>query len=77
MASWLSGTTRAHLFIDTDEVWDNTRRAHEGAIGTGLGLSWSKGRLTATGVLAAPFLEGGRVRLGNGLVQMRVDVKGW
>lgn len=76
MASWLSGTTLAHVFMDTDEVWDNARRARECAIGTGLGLSWSKGRLTATGVLAAPFLEGGRVRLGDGLVQMRMDVKG-
>lgn len=64
-------------------AWDNARHSREGAIGTGfglgfgLGLSWTKGSLTATGILAAPLLEGARVRFGGGIVQMRVDVKGW
>ena len=58
-AAWLSQTTQAHVFIDTGVVWDNARRTREGAIGTGLGFSWTKGRLTATGILAAPQLEGG------------------
>ncbi|KFI29425.1 hypothetical protein CDV50_10180 [Haematobacter massiliensis] len=59
MASWLSGTTRAHVLIDIDVVWYNARRTREGAIGTSLGLRWSKGRLTAKGILVAPLLEGG------------------
>jgi hemolysin activation/secretion protein len=76
-AAWLTETTQAHVFVDAGVVWDNSRRTREGAMGAGMGLSWTKGRLTATGILAAPLLEGGRVRLGDGMMQVRVDVKGW
>ncbi len=54
---------------------DDASHSRESAIDTGLG--WTAGRPTAKGSFAAPVQQGGRVTLGDGMVQVRADVKGW
>ncbi|GGE50334.1 peptide transporter [Primorskyibacter flagellatus] len=67
-----------HLFLDAGVVRDRAtgRRTH--AAGAGLGLSWSFGRFTASGIIGVPLIDPfGRPGIGGPLIQVRADAKLW
>jgi hypothetical protein len=38
---------------------------------------WSREPFNVTGIVAVPLLEGQSLRVGDPVLQVRVDVKGW
>lgn len=64
-----------HLFLDAGVVRDRAGGADGRAGGAGFGLSWQRGRVTATGLVGVPLVrEGGRLGTGNPVAQVRFDV---
>jgi hemolysin activation/secretion protein len=76
-AAKLAASTQVHVFLDTGIVWDAARHMREGAAGLGIGVVWLKEPFNVTGILAVPLLDGQDLRVGDPLLQVRVDVKGW
>ena len=76
-AAQLASSTQVHVFLDSGVVWDAARHTKEGAAGLGVGVIWSQGLFNVTGIVAVPVLEGRDLRVGDPVVQLRVDVKGW
>jgi hemolysin activation/secretion protein len=66
-----------HVFFDTGIVWDAARNTREGAAGVGVGVIWSSAPFNVRGIVAVPLLEGQDLRVGDPVLQVRVDVKGW
>jgi hypothetical protein len=48
-----------------------------GAAGLGVGVIWSSTPFNVTGIVAVPLLDGEDLRVGDPVLQVRVDVKGW
>jgi hemolysin activation/secretion protein len=76
-AAKLAGSTQMHVFFDTGIVWDEARHTREGAAGVGVGVIWSRAPFNVTGIVAVPLLEGEDLRVGDPVLQVRLDVKGW
>jgi hemolysin activation/secretion protein len=76
-AAKLAASTQVHVFFDTGIVWDEARHTREGAAGLGIGVIWSHAPFNVTGIVAVPLLEGDDLRVGDPVLQVRVDVKGW
>jgi hemolysin activation/secretion protein len=56
---------------------DRARRKTEKAAGFGMGLSWYHDRFTLSGTLGVPLVEGNRLAVGDPVLQLRLDAKGW
>lgn len=77
IAARLAASTQMHLFFDTGIVWDAARHTREGAAGLGVGVIWSRDQFNVTGIVAVPLVDGKGLRVGDPVVQLRVEVKGW
>lgn len=66
-----------HLFLDAGMTRDNARRRTERAAGLGIGASWYGERANASALFGMPLIDGGGVKAGDPLVQVRLDVKAW
>jgi hemolysin activation/secretion protein len=66
-----------HVFFDAGVVWDEARHTREGAAGMGIGVIWSEEPLNVAKIVAVPLLDDQDLRVGDPVVQVRVDVKGW
>lgn len=56
---------------------DNARRLTERAAGLGIGASWYGERANASALFGMPLIDGGGVKAGDPLLQVRLDVKAW
>ena len=73
----LAGGFQPHLFLDMGVAWDRGRHSLETAAGAGLGLSWFADRVTLGALIGVPLMDENRTKIGDPLVQVRLDVKGW
>lgn len=76
-AAKLAASTQMHVFLDAGVVWDAARKTREGAAGLGVGVIWSGQPYNVTGIVAVPLLDGRDLRVGDPVLQVRVDLKGW
>ncbi|WP_339110153.1 ShlB/FhaC/HecB family hemolysin secretion/activation protein [Thioclava sp. GXIMD4216] len=73
----LAGGFQPHLFLDMGVAWDRGRHSRETAAGAGLGISWFSDRITLGGLIGVPMIDENHVKIGDPLMQVRLDVKGW
>ncbi len=76
-AAKLAQKTQTHLFLDAGLTRDRARHVTEKAAGFGVGLSYYHKRLTLSGVIGMPLVEGDKFSVGDPVVQVRMDVKTW
>lgn len=77
LAEKLAGKTQTHLFLDMGITHDHARDVTEKAAGFGLGVSFYHKRLTLSGAIALPLIEGDRFHIGAPVFQARMDMKTW
>lgn len=58
-------------------AWDRGRHSRETAAGMGLCISWFSDRVTLDALIGMPLMDENRAKIGDPLVQLQLDVKGW
>jgi hemolysin activation/secretion protein len=73
-----AATVQPHLFLDLGITRDHATGRDATAAGTGIGLSWQSGRVTASGLIAVPLIDTAqKARIGAPVIQIRLDIKTW
>lgn len=66
------------LFLDAGFAYDRASRKTTSAAGLGLGVSWYFEKVTASGIIGVPLVDAqNRVRSGEPIAQIRLDLKAW
>lgn len=66
------------LFLDAGFAYDRASRKTTSAAGLGLGVSWHFDKVTASGIIGVPLVNAqNRVRSGEPVAQIRLDLKTW
>lgn len=76
-AAEIAARTQTHLFLDLGLTHDHARNATEKAAGLGLGLSYYHQRFTLSGTIGVSLIQNDRLRIGDPVAQLRLDLKTW
>ena len=76
-AAEIAARTQTHLFLDLGLTHDHARNTTEKAAGLGFGLSYYHQRFTLSGTIGVPLIRNDRLRIGDPVAQLRLDLKTW
>lgn len=73
----IAARTQTHLFLDLGLTHDHARNVTEKAAGLGFGLSYYHQRFTLSGTIGLSLIQNDRLRIGDPVAQLRLDLKTW
>ncbi|MDG1129714.1 MAG: ShlB/FhaC/HecB family hemolysin secretion/activation protein [Paracoccaceae bacterium] len=76
-AAEIAARTQTHVFLDLGMTHDHARDVTEKAAGLGIGLSYYHQRFTLSGTIGVSLIQNDRLRIGDPVAQLRIDLKTW